>query len=135
VATSAARASGLAMVLTCGAQFVLQLDFSIVNVALLTIQADLHMAAAQLQWVVTGYALTFGSLLLVGGRLADLLGRRRLLVIGLIIFAVASVACGLARWPVMLIVGCRSGGFCWPGSRAWAAASYGWPRCRRTRRT
>jgi MFS family permease len=74
-----------------------------VNVALPTIRADLHMAAAQLQWVVTGYALTFGSLLLAGGRLADLLGRRRLLVIGLIIFAVASLACGLARWPVMLI--------------------------------
>jgi EmrB/QacA subfamily drug resistance transporter len=91
------------MVLICAAQFVLQLDFSIVNVALPTIQADLHMAAAELQWVVTGYALTFGSLLLVGGRLADLLGRRRLLVIGLIVFAVASLACGLARWPAMLI--------------------------------
>jgi MFS family permease len=50
------RGTGLAMVLICGAQFVLQLDFSIVNVALPTIQADLHMAAAQLQWVVTGYA-------------------------------------------------------------------------------
>jgi EmrB/QacA subfamily drug resistance transporter len=93
------------MVLICAAQFVLQLDFSIVNVALPTIQRDLHMAPAQLQWIVTGYALTFGSLLLTGGRLADLLGRRRLLVIGLIIFALASLACGLARWPVMLIAG------------------------------
>jgi EmrB/QacA subfamily drug resistance transporter len=92
------------MALICAAQFVLQLDFSIVNVALPTIQADLHMVAAELQWVVTGYALTFGSLLLVGGRLADLLGRRRVLVIGLIVFAVASLACGLAQWPVMLIV-------------------------------
>jgi EmrB/QacA subfamily drug resistance transporter len=92
------------MVLICGAQFVLQLDFSIVNVALPTIQADLHMAAAELQWVVTGYALTFGSLLLVGGRLADLVGRRRLLVIGLIAFGLASLACGLAQWPVMLII-------------------------------
>jgi len=92
------------MALICSAQFVLQLDFSIVNVALPTIQADLHMASAELQWVVTGYALTFGSLLLVGGRLADLLGRRRLLVVGLVVFAVASLACGLARWPVMLIV-------------------------------
>jgi len=97
------RGSGLAMVLICGAQFVLQLDFSIVNVALPTIQRDLHIAAAQLQWLVTGYALTFGSLLLVGGRLADLLGRRRLLVIGLVIFAAASLACGLAPWPIMLI--------------------------------
>jgi MFS family permease len=98
-----AHAGGLAMALICSAQFVLQLDFSIVNVALPTIQADLHMAAAELQWVVTGYALTFGSLLLLGGRLADLLGRRRLLIIGLIVFAVASLACGLARWPAMLI--------------------------------
>jgi MFS family permease len=86
------------------AQFVLQLDFSIVNVALNTIQRELGMAPAELQWIVTGYALTFGSLLLAGGRLADLVGRRRLLVIGLVLFAVASLACGLARWPVMLIV-------------------------------
>jgi EmrB/QacA subfamily drug resistance transporter len=97
------RGSGLGMVLICAAQFVLQLDFSIVNVALPTIQKDLHMAAVQLQWIVTGYALTFGSLLLVGGRLADLLGRRRVLVLGLIVFAVASLASGLAQWPVMLI--------------------------------
>jgi len=96
--------SGQGMILICAAQFVLQLDFSIVNVALATIQGDLHMAAALLQWIVTGYALTFGSLLLAGGRLADLLGRRRLLVIGLIAFALASLACGLAQWPVMLIV-------------------------------
>jgi MFS family permease len=86
------------------AQFVLQLDFSIVNVALNTIQRELGMAPAELQWIVTGYALTFGSLLLAGGRLADVVGRRRLLVIGLVLFAVASLACGLARWPVMLIV-------------------------------
>ncbi len=91
------------MALICCAQFILQLDFSIVNVALPHIQDSLHMAAAELQWVVTGYALTFGSLLLAGGRLADLLGRRRLLTIGLVVFAAASVACGLAQWPVMLI--------------------------------
>ena len=93
----------LVMILICAAQFVLQLDFSIVNVALPTIQRELGMAAAQLQWIVTGYALTFGSLLLVGGRLADLLGRRRLLVIGLVLFGVASLACGLAQSPIMLI--------------------------------
>jgi MFS family permease len=95
---------GMQMALICAAQFVLQLDFSIVNVALPTIQAELHMAAAELQWIVTGYALTFGALLLAGGRLADLLGRRRLLVIGLIIFGVASLSAGLAQWPVMLII-------------------------------
>lgn len=64
------REGAFALALICAAQFVLQLDFSIVNVALPRIQLDLHMAAAQLQWVVTGYALTFGSLLLAGGRLS-----------------------------------------------------------------
>jgi MFS family permease len=98
------KGGALATGVICAAQFVLQLDFSIVNVALNTIQRELGMAPAELQWIVTGYALTFGSLLLPGGRLADLLGRRRLLVIGLILFAVASLGCGLARWPVMLIV-------------------------------
>jgi EmrB/QacA subfamily drug resistance transporter len=92
------------LTLICAAQFVLQLDFSIVNVALPKIQQDLHLAAAQLQWVVTGYALTFGSLLLVGGRLADLFGRRRMLAAGLVLFALASLACGLAQWPLMLII-------------------------------
>jgi EmrB/QacA subfamily drug resistance transporter len=91
------------LVLVCGAQFVLQLDFSIVNVALPTIQRELSMPAAQLQWIVTGYAMTFGSLLLLGGRLADQVGRRRLLVAGLALFALASLACGLSQWPFMLI--------------------------------
>jgi MFS family permease len=92
------------MTVICAAQFVLQLDFSIVNVALPTIQRELHMAAAQLEWIVTGYALTFGSLLLAGGRLADLLGRRRLLAGGLVWFALASLVAGLSQWPVILIV-------------------------------
>jgi EmrB/QacA subfamily drug resistance transporter len=100
----ATRGGAFALALICAAQFVLQLDFSIVNVALPRIQMDLHMAAAQLQWVVTGYALTFGSLLLAGGRLADLFGRRRMLAAGLVLFALASLACGLAQWPLMLIV-------------------------------
>jgi MFS family permease len=97
------RDTALAMTVIYAAQFVLQLDFSVVKVALPTIQRELGMAAAQLQWIVTGYALTFGSLLLAGGRLADLLGRRRLLAAGLVLFALASLACGLAQWPVMLI--------------------------------
>ncbi len=71
--------------------------------ALPTIESDLRIAPAELQWIVTGYALTFGSLLLVGGRLADFVGRRRLLVVGLVAFAIASLACGLAQWPLMLI--------------------------------
>jgi MFS family permease len=98
------RAAALVMIVICAAQFVLQLDFSIVNVALPTIQRELHMAPAELQWIVTGYALTFGSLLLAGGRLADILGRRRLLVAGLVLFAFASLACGLAQWPILLII-------------------------------
>ncbi len=93
-----------ALALVCSAQFVLQLDFSIINVALPTIQRGLNMASSQLQWIVTGYALTFGSLLLAGGRLADRLGRRRLLVVGLVLFALVSVACGLAQWSLMLII-------------------------------
>ncbi len=93
--------TGLAVV--CTAQFILQLDFSIVNVALPTIQRELDFVPAELQWIVTGYALTFGSLLLLGGRLGDLWGRRRLLEAGLGLFAVASLVCGLAQSPVMLV--------------------------------
>jgi EmrB/QacA subfamily drug resistance transporter len=91
-------------VVLCTAQFVLQLDFSIVNIALRTIQGELHFGAASLQWVVSGYALTFGSLLLLGGRLGDRLGRRRLLIWGLWLFGASSVACGLAQSPGMLVV-------------------------------
>jgi EmrB/QacA subfamily drug resistance transporter len=98
------KRAGAALALVCGAQFVLQLDFSIVNVALPAIQRELRFAPAELQWVVTGYALTFGSLLLVGGRSADLLGRRALLELGLVLFGLASLACGLAQSPLMLIV-------------------------------
>src|SRR5947207_3836160 len=93
-----------ALPLICAAQFVLQLDFSIVNVALATMQRELGFAAADLQWVVTGYALTFGSLLLLGGRACDMLGRRRLLVLGLTLFGLASLTCGLALSPLMLIL-------------------------------
>ncbi|HET7049062.1 MAG TPA: MFS transporter [Solirubrobacteraceae bacterium] len=96
--------AGLALGLICSAQFVLQLDFSIVNVALPSIQRELGLVASQLQWIVTGYALTFGSLLLLGGRAADLLGRRRLLVAGLALFAIASLGAGLAQSSLVLIV-------------------------------
>ncbi len=93
-----------ALGLLCAAQFVLQLDFSIVNVALPTIQRDLGFVPADLQWVVTGYALTFGSLLILGGRAGDLLGRRRLLLLSLLLFGLASLACGLAISPLMQIL-------------------------------
>ena len=79
------------------------LDVSIVNVALPSIARSLHFSATGLQWVVTAYAITFGGFLLLGGRAADLLGRRRLFMIGLVVFALASLVCGLAQSPGMLI--------------------------------
>lgn len=87
----------------CGAQAILQLDYSIVNLALKTIQGELGFSTAGLQWVATSYALTFGSLLMLGGRLGDWVGRRRLLVAGLLVFGVASLACGLAASPGALV--------------------------------
>src|SRR3989440_5493513 len=71
-------------------------DLAIVNVALPTIGRKLHMPESSLQWVVTGYALTFGGFLLLGGRAADLLGRRRILMAGLFVFTASSLGCGLA---------------------------------------
>jgi MFS family permease len=98
-----AKSVGAVVALTCFAQFVLQLDFSIVNVALPSVLRDLRLPPAQLQWIVTGYALTFGSLLLVGGRAADVLGRRRVFMGGLTVFALASIACGVAQSGVLLV--------------------------------
>jgi EmrB/QacA subfamily drug resistance transporter len=95
---------GWALGLVVAAQFVLQLDFSIVNVALPTIRRELHFVPADLQWIVTGYALTFGSLLLFGGRVGDLVGHRRVLLIGLAAFGVTSLAAGLAPTSLALIV-------------------------------
>ncbi|MDQ1560904.1 MAG: hypothetical protein QOE85_245, partial [Actinomycetota bacterium] len=90
--------------LICSAQLLLQLDFSIVNVALPTMQDELGFTAAGLQWVVTGYALAFGSLLLLGGRIGDIVGHRRAMTIGLALFALTSLSGGLAVSPVMLVV-------------------------------
>jgi EmrB/QacA subfamily drug resistance transporter len=78
-------------------------DLAIVNVALPTIGRKLHMAESSLQWVVTGYALTFGGFLLLGGRAADLLGRRRILMAGLAVFTASSLGCGLATSDSVLI--------------------------------
>ena len=86
----------LALALLAAAQFVVVLDASIVNVALPSIGADLHFSQDDLSWVVNAYVLVFGGFLLLGGRLADLLGRRRLFLSGLILFAAASLAGGLA---------------------------------------
>src|SRR5579862_8156931 len=78
-------------------------DLAIVNVALPTIGRKLHMPESSLQWVVTGYALTFGGFLLLGGRAADLLGRRRMLMAGLAVFTAASLACALSTDEAFLI--------------------------------
>src|SRR5438067_1981106 len=74
----------------------IMLDNTVVNVALPTMQRDLHVSVSQLEWVVIAYALTFASLLITGGKLADLYGRRRIFVFGLAIFTLSSLACGLA---------------------------------------
>ena len=103
-AAGGSRRAVFVISLICAAQFVLQLDFSKVNVALPSIQRELGMPAAELQWIVTGYTLAFGSLLLAGGRLADLLGRRQVLAVGLALFGIASLAGGLAQSPIMLII-------------------------------
>ena len=84
--------------------FMTIVDLTIVNVALPTIGVKLHVPETDLQWVVTAYGLTFGGFLLLGGRAADLLGRRRLLMIGLAIFTAASLGCGLASSDTFLIV-------------------------------
>ena len=86
------------------AYFMTIVDLTIVNVALPTIGVKLHFPESDLQWVVTAYGLTFGGFLLLGGRAADLLGRRRLLMVGLAIFSAASLACGLATSDTFLII-------------------------------
>ncbi|WP_455908210.1 MFS transporter, partial [Streptomyces hygroscopicus] len=89
--------------LACAAQFMVVLDVSVVNVALPSIQTALGFDAAGLQWVVGSYALVFAGFLLLGGRLADLYGRRRVFVWGLALFSVSSLAGGLATGPGLLI--------------------------------
>ncbi|GAB2518843.1 MFS transporter [Nocardia heshunensis] len=84
------------LALMCGVQFIVTLDIAIVNVALPSIQSDLRLAASDLQWVVITYGLLLGGLLLLGGRLGDLLGRRRILSLGLALFAGASLTAGLS---------------------------------------
>ena len=86
------------------AYFMTIVDLTVVNVALPTIGVKLHFPESDLQWVVTAYGLTFGGFLLLGGRAADLLGRRRLLTVGLVVFTAASLACGLATTDTFLIV-------------------------------
>src|SRR6266436_2590424 len=103
--TNRRRWFGLAVLVA--AQFMVVLDIAIVNVALPTIKTDLHFSQEGLQWVVTAYSILFGGVLLLGGRLADLLGRRRLFMAGLALFTVSSLLDGLA-WSAGSLVGFRA---------------------------
>src|SRR6201989_3621248 len=80
----------------CFALFMIMRDNTVVNVALPAIKADLGITTSELEWTVAAYALTFASLLLTGGKLGDLLGRRRIFTIGLAVFTLSSLACGLS---------------------------------------
>jgi len=95
---------GLGLVVIASAQLMLTLDATIVNVALPTIHRSLHFSTADLEWLVTTYALTFGGLLIFGGRTGDLFGKRRMFMAGIAVFAVASLAGGLAQDEIWLII-------------------------------
>ena len=97
------RVGLLTLLLLCGVQFLDVVDASITNVAFPSIQHALHFSQQNLQWVASGYLLTYGGLLLLGGRFADLLGRRRVLVAGLVVFGACSLAAGLAQSEGVLI--------------------------------
>src|SRR5215203_1358983 len=97
----------LALALLLGVQFMVVLDIAIVNVALPSIQTDLGFSQENLQWVVSAYALFFGGFLLLGGRTADLLGRRRIFLVGIVIFTLASLLSGFA-WSEGALIGARA---------------------------
>jgi EmrB/QacA subfamily drug resistance transporter len=96
-----------ALALLCVVQFMVVLDIAIVNVALPSIQADLHFSEENLQWVISAYSLVFGGFLLLGGRLADILGRRGVFMAGLVVFSVGSLLCGLA-WSETSLIAARA---------------------------
>src|SRR5881275_2670919 len=93
----------LVLAVAGAAFFMTILDVAIVNVAIPSIQRDLDIAESTVQWVITAYAITFGGFLLLGGRMADLLGRRRIFIVGLVLFTLASLTCGLASSAGVLI--------------------------------
>ena len=101
------RRRWLALALLCVVQFMVVLDVAIVNVALPSIQVDLGFSQSDLQWVISAYALVFGGFLLLGGRAADMLGRRRLFLVGTLVFTVASLLAGLA-WSEPSLIAARA---------------------------
>jgi EmrB/QacA subfamily drug resistance transporter len=102
--TLTARARWIALVVVCFGQFMVILDATIVNVALPSIQTDLDLSTEQLQWIVNSYTLLFGGFLLLGGRAADLIGRRALFIVGLAVFSAASLVNALANTGEVLII-------------------------------
>jgi|SRR5579862_9424835 len=107
VAPDEGRRRWLALAVVVAAQFMVVLDVAIVNVALPSIKTDLHFTQESLQWVVTAYAILFGGALLLGGRISDLLGRRRLFMAGLVLFTTSSLLDGLA-WSEGSLIGFRA---------------------------
>ena len=103
VPAGAPRAGFALLLVLAMAQFMVVLDFTIVNVALPSIENGLHVSTMTVQWLVSGYAIAFGGFLLLGGRLADVFGRAKLFRIGLVVFVAASIAGGLAVEPALLI--------------------------------
>jgi EmrB/QacA subfamily drug resistance transporter len=101
------RTRWFALALLCAVQFMVILDVSIVNVALPSIQLDLGFSQENLQWVLSAYALVFGGFLLLGGRLADILGRRAVFMAGLVVFSIGSLLCGFA-WSDESLIGARA---------------------------
>src|SRR5438876_6217811 len=97
------RSRWLALYLLCLASLMIVLDVTIVNVALPSIQTDLGFSETSVAWIVNGYLLTFGGFLLLGGRLGDVYGHRRLFLAGITLFTLASLACGLSTTQGMLI--------------------------------
>jgi EmrB/QacA subfamily drug resistance transporter len=95
----------LVLVIACMAQFMVVLDITVVNIALPSVQRGLHFSPANLQWIVNAYTLVFGGFLLLGGRAADLLGRKRLFIVGVVVFTLASMLNGVAQSSGMLIIG------------------------------
>jgi EmrB/QacA subfamily drug resistance transporter len=101
---STERARWIALAVVCMAQLMSIMDGTIVTVALPRIQSDLHFSQSSLSWVLNGYFITFGSFLLLGGRLGDLIGRRRIFLAGIALFTLASAACGLADSQTTLVI-------------------------------
>jgi len=103
VTTENDRSRWLALYVLCGSMLMIVLDATIVNVALPAIKSDLRFTSASLAWVVNAYLIAFGGLLLLAGRLGDLVGRRRIFLVGLVVFTAASAACGFAANQQMLV--------------------------------